>query len=117
MKFKSCATATLALTLGATLAPLTALHAYAAPAEGYQMRWPWDQPPAEFKEMERKGFHDGVQGAIKDYDHHRFPNVENRSEYRHPHVSPSFREDYRKGFRRGYDDAMRHLMDTNGQHS
>jgi hypothetical protein len=35
--------------------------------------------------------------------------VNNRDEYRHPHVSPSAREDYREGFRRGYDAAMRHL--------
>jgi len=116
MKFKSCSAAALGLALGVALAPIATSRAYAAPAEGYQVRWPWDQPPPEFKEMERKGFHDGVQGATKDYDHHRFPNVENRSEYKHPHVDPSFREDYRRGFRRGYDDAMKHLMESQGEH-
>ncbi len=84
--------------------------AYAATGESWQAIWPWDQPPAEFREVERQGFRDGVDGARKDYDHHRFPNVENRSEYRHPHMDASLREDYRRGFRRGYDDAMRHLM-------
>lgn len=70
----------------------------------------WDAPPAEFRDIQRQGFHDGIEGARKDFDNHRPPNVNNREEYRHPHVSPSAREDYREGFRRGYDVAMRHLM-------
>jgi hypothetical protein len=53
---------------------------------------------------------------MKDFDHHRFPNVENRAEYRHPHIEPGLREDYRRGFRRGYDDAMRHLMQSGDRH-
>jgi hypothetical protein len=70
----------------------------------------WDAPPPEFRDIQRQGFHDGIEGARKDFDNHRPPNVNNREEYRHPHVSPSAREDYREGFRRGYDAAMRHLM-------
>ena len=69
----------------------------------------WDAPPSEFREIQRQGFHDGIEGARKDFDNHRAPNVNNRDEYRHPHVSPSARDDYREGFRRGYDAAMRHL--------
>ena len=69
----------------------------------------WDAPPSEFREIQRQGFHDGIEGARKDFDNHRPPNVNNRDEYRHPHVSPSARDDYREGFRRGYDAAMRHL--------
>jgi hypothetical protein len=91
--------------------------ARAAEPTGAQWNMPWDQPPAEFREMEKRGFHDGVQGAMKDYDHHRFPDVDRRSEYRHPRVDASLREDYRRGFRRGYDDAMKHLMATNSHHS
>jgi len=70
----------------------------------------WDAPPAEFREIQRQGFHDGIEGARKDFDNHRMPDVNNREEYRHPHVSPSAREDYKEGFRRGYDVAMRHLV-------
>ena len=69
----------------------------------------WDAPPAEFRDIQRQGFHDGIEGARKDFDNHRAPNVNNRDEYRHPHVSPSAREDYREGFRRGYDVATHHL--------
>ena len=70
----------------------------------------WDAPPGEFREIQRQGFHDGIEGARKDFDNHRPPNVNNREEFRHPHVSPSARDDYREGFRRGYDAAMHHLM-------
>lgn len=70
----------------------------------------WDQAPHEFREIQRKGFHDGVDGARKDFDNHRRPDVNNREEYRHPDVPRSEREDYRDGFRRGYEAAMSHLM-------
>ena len=69
----------------------------------------WDAPPGEFREAKRQGFHDGIEGARKDFDNHRPPNVENREEYRHPHVSHDLREDYREGFRAGYERAMSHL--------
>ena len=62
----------------------------------------WDSPPEEFREIQRQGYHDGIEGARKDFDNHRRPDVNNREEYRHPNVEPSAREDYREGFRRGY---------------
>ncbi len=70
----------------------------------------WDTPPQEFQDIQRQGFHDGIEGARKDYDNHRKPNVRNRDEYRHPSVSRSARQDYRAGFSRGYDVAMSHLV-------
>lgn len=99
---------------------VTGTHrADAAPAAliGGQITWPWDQPPPEFKEAERKGFHAGVKDAIKDYDHHRDPDYERHKEYVHPKVDRSMKNDYREGFRRGYDDAMKHLEKSNGRHS
>lgn len=106
------------LLAGGLSVPLNAQRAAAIPAaqDGASLI-PWLQPPAEFKEAQREGFHAGVEAAVKDYDHHRFPDVDRRKEYRHPKIDPAFREDYRQGFRRGYDDAIKHLMKTNGQHS
>jgi len=86
--------------------------AYAATQQGpsyVYVQGGWDAPPAEFREVQRQGFHDGIEGARKDFDHHRPPNVNGREEYRHPHVDASVRDDYREGYRRGYDTAMRHL--------
>ena len=74
----------------------------------------WDTPPQEFRDIQRQGYHDGIEGARKDYDNHRRPDVNNRDEYRHPHVAPSAQADYREGFRRGYEVAMDHLMNVNG---
>jgi hypothetical protein len=70
----------------------------------------WNQPPQEFREIQQKGYHDGIEGARKDYDNHRRPDVNNRDEYRHPHVPDSAKADYREGFRRGYEAAWDHMM-------
>jgi hypothetical protein len=84
-----------------------------AGAPGPQMREPerraWDMPPDEFNDVQRQGFHDGMEGARRDSDNHRRFDVNNRDEYRHPHVSPELRDAYREGFRHGYDRAMAHL--------
>jgi hypothetical protein len=91
---------------------MVAPKAFALPGQepGVVEQQGWDVPPHEFSEIQRKGFHDGVEGARKDFDHHRPPNVQDRDEYRHPHVDESARDDYREGFRRGYDAAMSHLQ-------
>ncbi len=111
MKEKWVLSSLLALSISATCL-IVGPKTYAAPAQEHgvvveQQRW--DLPPHEFSEIQRKGFHDGVEGARKDFDHHRAPNVQDRDEYRHPHVDESARDDYREGFRRGYDAAMSHL--------
>jgi len=72
----------------------------------------WNTPPQEFRDIQRQGYHDGIEGARKDYDNHRRPDVNNRDEYRHPHVPDSAKADYREGFRRGYDTAMDHMMNV-----
>jgi hypothetical protein len=87
---------------------------FASPASAFQQSG-WDVPPAEFREIQRQGFHDGIEGARKDFDNKRRPDVNNRDEYRHPHVAPSAQADYREGFRRGYETAMDHLMHVNAE--
>lgn len=110
MKKNWLAFSILALSLGAP--GWVAAHAQdGPPPPGYDRgHGDWDAPPAEFREIQRQGFHDGIEGARKDFDNHRAPDVRNRDEYRHPHVEASAREDYREGFRRGYEKAMQHLM-------
>jgi hypothetical protein len=90
----------------------------AAAAPVWQMpTMPWDQPPPEFKEIQRSGFHAGVKAAVKDFDHHRDPDVMRHKRYVHPKVDKSLRQDYRQGYRRGYDQAFKHLEKSNGRHS
>jgi hypothetical protein len=83
---------------------------YASPQAYGQGQGGWDVPPQEFRDIQRQGYHDGIEGARKDFDNHRRPDVNNRDEYRHPHVPASARDDYREGFRRGYETAMSHMM-------
>lgn len=112
MNLKRFAVPALALLLGAS--GLVAVKAHAlhpgAPVPGYgQDRGNWDAPPGEFNEIQRRGFHDGIEGARRDADNHRRPDVNNRDEYRHPNVPRQMRNNYRDAFRRGYQQAMSHL--------
>ncbi len=70
----------------------------------------WDQAPQEFRDAMRRGFHDGVEGARRDFQNHRQPNVNNRDEFRNPKfIAPPDRHEYREGFRRGYGIAVQHI--------
>jgi hypothetical protein len=111
MRLKWFAIPILAVAAGVVSSSPTKAFAAAPQDPGYvHDQGGWDVPPGEFREVQKQGFHDGIEGARKDFDHHRAPNVNDREEYRHPHVDASVRDDYREGFRRGYDVAMQHLM-------
>ena len=63
----------------------------------------WDAPPSEFNDIQRRGFHEGIEGARKDHENHRKPDPKNRDEYRHPHDIPKdLLDSYREAFVRGY---------------
>jgi hypothetical protein len=102
---------TLVLLLGSTAA-LSAQYAQpqGPPPPGYGAPGGWDAAPSEYSDVQRRGFHDGLEGARKDYENHRQPNVNNRDEYRHPNVARDLRQDYRTGFQRGYDAGVQHMM-------
>jgi hypothetical protein len=76
---------------------------------------PWEGPPNEYqRDFERQAFHEGIEGARKDFQNHRRPDVNNRDEYRHPHVPGYEREPYRDAFRRGYEVAVEHIYNGGG---
>ena len=104
---------TLALTAGTALANAQYYGPQGPPPPppGYDHdRGGWDQAPQEFRDAMRRGFQDGVNGARKDFDNHRPPNVNNRDEFRRPNfIAPPDRHDYREGFRRGYAIAVQHI--------
>ncbi len=114
---KGLLVAGLALMLSATTP--TALHALQyggpPPGQGYNNgQGGWDAPPGGYSPASQHGFHDGLEGARKDYENHRPPNVNNRDEYRHPNVGGRDRHEYRQGFRAGYDAGVRHFMNGGG---
>ncbi len=80
------------------------------PPPGYQQGGGWEAPPPEFAAAQQRGFHDGVEGAKRDFENHRPPNVNNRDEFRHPNfIHGPDRRDYKFGFKRGYDMAVHHM--------
>jgi hypothetical protein len=114
MKFKSAAIAV--LTLATSVCGSNVLLAQGPPPPGYRAEGGWDSPPSEYQEIGRRGYHDGIDGARKDFENHRKPNVNNRDEYRHPPVSGHDRDEYRAAFHRGYDTGVEHLMHDGGHY-
>lgn len=70
----------------------------------------WDAPPRAYRGIQQQGFRDGIEGARKDIENHRRPNVNNRDEYRNPNVPRNVRRDYRNAFRQGYNTGMQHML-------
>jgi hypothetical protein len=83
------------------------------PPPGYDNRGAWDAPPNEYRaDIQRRGFRDGIEGARKDFQNHRSPDVNRRDEFRHPQGVPGpLRDQYREAFRHGYDVAVRRMTE------
>ena len=112
------AVSALAISLGATSGALTA-RAYAAPigapAAGYQ-EGRWDEPPSEYRDAQRQGFHDGVEAARHDFETRSHKDADDHERYRHPRVERELRDDYRSGFKEGYSRAMHHMKEERHDH-
>jgi len=68
-------------------------------------------------EVRTRGFQDGAEGAIRDFDNNRRPDPNNRDEYRHPNNVPyPMMDAYRDGFARGYNVVAKELMGYSGRH-
>jgi hypothetical protein len=119
MKVKYFAISALTVALAAS-AGLMTVKAHAAtpaqPAAGLYQDRPWDEPPGEFREVQKRGFHEGVEAARRDFEHHSHKDADDHEAYRHPRVERSLRDDYRDGFKRGYDAAMHHMREEHHDH-
>jgi hypothetical protein len=115
MKMKALAASLLALTLA--LAGVSAAHALpGAPPQpqGYGPQGPppppgWDTVPGSYaSDVERRAYHEGLDGARKDRGNGRPPNVNNRDELRRPDfpVPPQLYRAYRRAFRAGYQRGV-----------
>lgn len=108
MRTTGLAAMAMALSIVSSTGAISAQHY--GPPPPYEQQRDWDRVPPEFRAAQQRGFHDGIEGAKRDFKNHRRPDVNNRDEYRNPHfISPPDREDYRMGFRRGYEIAVRHM--------
>jgi ribosome modulation factor len=94
-----------ALVVGMAAGPSVVVGQYGPPGPM------WNAPPPGFRDVERRGFQDGITGAQRDFQNHRRPNVNNRDEFRNPSfIPPQDRRAYRAAFRRGYDAGVRHFF-------
>lgn len=87
--------AALALAAAGCSHPSTAY--YVAPQSG---------PPA-YAEISQHAFHDGFDAARHDMAKGIRPDFDRHQRFRNPPVPPPAVEDYRGGFREGYDRALR----------
>lgn len=108
MKFTRLTAPLLALALIGTTGSVFAQQGYGGPPPQGYGQGGWDAPPQEFRDVQRQGFRDGIEGAHRDMENHRRPSVNNRDEYRHPNVPGRDRHDYKDAFRRGYYAAFQH---------
>lgn len=99
---------------------LTTVKAYAAApgtpaASGYQ-EGRWDDVPSDFNDARRQGFHDGIEAARHDFEERHHRDADDHQRYKHPPVDRRMRDEYREGFRRGYERAVQHMRDDHRDH-
>jgi Spy/CpxP family protein refolding chaperone len=114
MNTKWLSVAALTVSLAAPAGMMTArAHAAVLPAaqQGYGQDRGWDQPPDEYRDVQRQGFHDGIEAARRDWDRHSHKDMDDHERYKHPPVDRGLAGDYRDGFKHGYEMAMHHMKD------
>lgn len=82
---------------------------YGTPAASGYVQEGWDRAPAEYDEITRHGFHDGVEAARADFHDGKQPDVNRHETYRHPSVPDRDKAAFRQGFEHGYRVATEHL--------
>jgi hypothetical protein len=65
-------------------------------------------PPPGWTQIARQGFHDGIEAGRRDVAGGRAPDPARHPRFRNPPVPPPAIEDYRHGFRNGYDQVYQH---------
>jgi hypothetical protein len=78
-------------------------------AAQYQDHDRWDAAPADYRDAQQRGFHEGVEAARHDYSEHRHADADDHQMYKHPPYEGEARNDFREGFKEGYRRAMDHM--------
>ena len=115
MKFRflsaAALTAALAVPVGMATARAHAATLSGSPSATFVQERPWDAPPDEYRDVQRQGFHDGMEAAHRDWERHSHKDADDHERYRHPPVDREFAHDYRDAFREGYSRAMNHIRE------
>lgn len=106
---------TLAMLAAATLMAAMTISPMAVPPANAQfsIHFGWQQPPRQYNDVQRQGFHAGIDAGRRDIDRGLPPDPHRHRRFRHPPVPGGARHDFRRGFRHGYDMAYQHRGDWN----
>lgn len=69
----------------------------------------WQEPPDAYQDAQRRGFHEGIEAARRDFADHRRTDADDHDVYKHPPVEEHDRQAFREGFREGYHRAIEHM--------
>ncbi len=64
-------------------------------------------PPPAYSAVAQRGYNDGVRAGQRDLHNGLRPDVARHARFNNPPVAPPLQEDYRHGFRDGYQAAFR----------
>jgi hypothetical protein len=64
-------------------------------------------PPPGYPAITQRAYQDGFRAARQDIDNGKAPDLARHPRFRNPRVAPPAVEDYRHGFREGYEQAFR----------
>jgi|GEM_PF-4526581 len=98
-----------ALMVGMTFSPMAVPTANAQ----ISIHFGWQQPPRGYNNVQRQGFHAGIDAARRDIDRGLPPDFRRHQRFRHPHLPPGPREEFRRSFRHGYEMGYQHRRDWN----
>ena len=68
--------------------------------------YPPPPPPPVFDTYAQHGYFDGFNAAQRDIQRSRRPRIDRHERFRNPPVPPPYWQDYRQGFRTGYETAL-----------
>jgi hypothetical protein len=91
-----------AVAFAALLVPVALLAGCSHPQPVYVAAPP---PPPAFGPTAQQGYHDGIEAARRDIRAGLPPDVQRHPRFRNPPIGPP--EEFRRGFRAGYDATFR----------
>ncbi len=100
------------LAVGMTVSPMAVPRANAQ----ISFHLGWQEPPREYNDIQRQGFHAGIEAARHDLDMGMPPDPRRHWDFRRPEVPPGARDDFRHSFSRGYEMAYQHRGDWDRDH-
>lgn len=76
----------------------------------------WDRPRDDWQDAQRRGFHEGIEAARRDFADHRHADADDHPQFKHPPVDRDDVRAFRDGFKEGYRRALDHMRSDRHDH-